>query len=299
MLTAHISTDLLLALDALLAEESVTGAARRLERTQPAVSRALARLRRQLGDPLFVRTAHGLRPTRRARELAVPVRRALTALEALAGAGGGFDPRTARRRFTIAGLDYAQLVAFAPLAAAVATEAPGIDLTIRSWSPDAERDLDAGALDLLVGPESPTAAGLVWTPLWSDRYVCIAWRGCRVRRLTATAFAALDHVLVAPRERPGGPLDAVLARHGLRRRVVVQVPTFLVAPSFLVGTDRVATVPARIAERLMASHPLRTFPPPVAIPGFTIGAAWHEVHRGDPGHRWLRARVAAAVGQRS
>ncbi|HEX2689481.1 MAG TPA: LysR family transcriptional regulator [Kofleriaceae bacterium] len=293
MSPVHISTELLLALDALLAEESVTGAARRLARTQPAVSRALARLRRHFGDPLFVRTAHGLRPTRRARELALPARRVLAELEALGGAGRGFDPRAARRRFALAGLDYAQLVAFAPLGAALAREAPGVDLAIRAWSPDAERDVEAGTLDLLVGPEQPTAAGLMWTPLWSDRYVCVAWRGRRVRRLSAAAFAALDHVLVAPRERPGGPLDAVLARHGLRRRIVVQVPTFLIAPSFLVGTARVATIPARIAELLVKSHPLHMFPPPVAIPDFTIGAAWHEIHRGDAGHRWLRTRLAA------
>src|SRR5262249_53440138 len=107
---------------------------------------------------------------------------------------------------------------------------------------------------------------------------------------------ALDHVLVAPRERAGGPLDAVLARHGLRHRVAVQVPTFLIAPSFLVGTARVATVPARIAERLVAEHPLRAFPPPVPVPGFTIGAAWHEVHRADPGHRWLRSCLRRVTG---
>ncbi len=121
------------------------------------------------------------------------------------------------------------------------------------------------------------------------------WTRSSVRRLTVAGFAGMDHVLVAPRERSGGVVDDVLAGHGLVRRVTVQVATFLMVPYVLVGTRRIATVPARMAAHLARLHPLRLLTPPVAVPGFTMSQAWHEIHRHDPAHLWLRGRIAAAA----
>jgi DNA-binding transcriptional LysR family regulator len=102
----------------------------------------------------------------------------------------------------------------------------------------------------------------------------------------------MAHVLVTPRERPGGgAVDVALGEHRLARRVAIRVPTFLMVPYLLVGTERVATVPARIAAELASRHPLRRLRPPVAVPPFTLCQAWHEIHRHDPAHRWLRDEV--------
>ena len=297
----HISThdlNLIVALDVLLEEGSATRAADRLGVTQSAVSRMLGRLRTAFRDPLFVRTARGLTPTRRALALSAPLRQAVRELERLVLEAPGFDPSVARRGFRIAAVDYAQVVLIAPLLARLASEAPQLDVEVRQPTAESERDLESGALDLLLMPRQPSGPGVVWTALHEAEYTCVVWQEHPVRRLDARAFAAMAHVLVTPRERPGGgAVDVALEEHGLARRVAVRVPTFLMVPYLLVGTDRIATVPTRIATELASRHPLRILPPPVEVAPFTLCQAWHEIHRHDPAHRWLREQVARVDGQ--
>lgn len=301
MRLAHVSKadlNLLVVLDALLELGSVTAAARRLGVTQSAASRALTRLRELFGDPLFVRRGRGVAPTRLAQQLASPLRQRLLELDALIGDRGVFDPATSRRRFRIVAFDYPQVALLAPLARHLVTAAPGIDLEIRHPTRTNDEKLERGDVDLLLAPRHAAGAGIVWSSLYSDVYVCVLAATNRTH-LTAERFAAMSHVLVAPREEPGAVVDEVLAR--LRRpprRVAVLAPTFLVLPQLLVDTPYVATVPARLADAYCRTFPLRAVPPPVPIPGFTIHQAWHEVHRHDAGHRWLRqqvARIAATV----
>jgi DNA-binding transcriptional LysR family regulator len=286
--------NLLIALNVILEERNVTRAADRLGLTQSAASRMLGRLRATFDDPLFVRTSRGLTPTKRALDIAGPLRQYLFGLEKLLVEGEAFDPGTAQRRFRIAAIDYVQATLLAPLVAKLQTQAPLIDFEIRQPSSDSERDLDAGVLDLLLMPQQPSAPGVIWTPLYRDGYTCVVWSRHRAHRLTLSAFAAMEHVLVAPRERAGGIVDAVLEKNGLSRRVAVQASTFLIVPYLLIGTTRIATVPERMAGELVRAHPLKMLKPPVAIPGFTMCQAWHEIHRTDPGHRWLREELVRA-----
>lgn len=280
--------NLLIALNVLLEERNVTRAADRLGLTQSAASRMLGRLRATFADPLFVRTSRGLTPTARARDLAAPLREYLTGLETLLLERSDFDPATARRRFSVAAIDYVQVTLIAPVVARFQTLAPLIDFEIRQPSAESERDLDAGVLDLLLMPQQRSSPGVVWTPLYHDNYVCLVWNQHPSRRLTLAGFAAMEHVLVAPRERAGGIVDSVLEKSGLSRRIAVQAPTFLLVPYLLTGTTRIATVPERMAAELVRVHPLKILKPPIHIPGFTMCQGWHELHRNDPGHRWLR-----------
>jgi DNA-binding transcriptional LysR family regulator len=259
------------------------------------VSRILGRLRASFGDPLFVRKSRGLTPTQRALALAGPVREAVAGLERLLLEQPHFRPEQARRRFRIAAVDYAQVTVLARLWKRLAAEAPFVDLDVRQPSAESERDLESGALDLLLMPRQASGAGIVWTPLARGAYVCVVWERNPCRRLTLARFAAMDHVLVAPREREGGVVDEALAQRGLSRRVALQVATFLVVPYTLIGTDRIATMPSRMAEELVRLHPLRTLKPPLPIAGVLLCQGWHEIHRNDPGHRWLRQAVAAAA----
>jgi LysR family transcriptional regulator, nod-box dependent transcriptional activator len=291
----RVDLNLLAALDVLLEERNVTRAADRLGLTQSAASRILARLRHALDDPLFVRTSRGLTPTQRALEIAGPLREHLSSLERLILDRKPFEATTARRRFRVAAIDYVQVTLLAPLLRKLQREAAFIDFEIRQPSADAERDLEAGSLDLLLMPQQPSGPGIVWTPLYHDDYTCLTWNRHHARRLTLSSFAAMEHVLVAPRERAGGIVDAVLDKHGLSRRVATQVSTFLMVPHLLVGTARIATVPKRMAQELARLHPLKIIRPPVEIPGFTICQGWHEIHRHDPGHRWLRAALVEAA----
>jgi DNA-binding transcriptional LysR family regulator len=286
-----VDLNLLVTLDVLLAEESVTVAARRLGLSQSAVSRSLTRLRHLFGDELFVRTGQGMRPTRRALELAAPLRRSLAELGGLLEPREAFDPKTASRVFQIAALDYSHLTLIGPWTARLAEWAPGIDVVVRQLSVHSKRDLEAGALDLYVAPRTRTVAGVIWTALHEDDYTCLVDAEHPVRRLSLARYVQLEHVLVAPGERPGGVADAVLAEQGLSRRVSVRVPTFLSVPYLLLGTQRIATVPRRIAERFVEFHPLRMLEPPIELPPVVLHLGWHELHRSDPGHAWLREQL--------
>jgi DNA-binding transcriptional LysR family regulator len=287
--------NLLIALNVLLEERNVTRAADRLGLTQSAASRMLGRLRGTFDDALFVRTSRGLTPTKRALELAGPLREHVAGLEKLLLEQRDFDPTTARRRFRIAAIDYVQATLVAPLLKKLESSAPLLDFEIRQPSAQSERDLDAGVLDLFLTPRQSSGAGVVWTPLYRDDYVCVVWREHSARRLTLSGFAGMEHVLVAPRERAGGIVDSVLEKNRLSRRVAVQVPTFLLVPYLLAGSKRIATIPERMAVELVRKHPLKILKPPMDIPGFTMCEGWHEIHRNDPGHRWLREALLLAA----
>jgi DNA-binding transcriptional LysR family regulator len=293
MSQGHIADlNLLRVLEVLLEEENVSRAAARLGVTQSAISRSLARLRRLFGDELFLRTGRGMRPTLRALELRPRVHGALTAIDRLVLESARFEPRLARRRFRIAAVDYAQAVLLAPLLRALAEEAPGIDWELLPSPRVADPGLESGEVDLSIAPRRPSGVGIVWSKLLDEDYTSIVWSEHPLRTLGSAAFARLPHVLVAPWGQPRGVVDDVLAAGKERRRIAVQVPTFLMLPHLLVGTERIATVPRRIAALLVAAHPLRTLEPPVSVPGFTLHQGWHELHRHDPGHAWLRSRLA-------
>ena len=287
-----VDLNLLRALDVLLQEENVTRAAERLHMTQSALSRSLARLRRLFGDELLLRTGRGMRPTSRAVDLRPRLRAALGGVEVLVSETPRFDPALARRRFRLAAVDYAHAVLVGPLLRALAAESPGIDWELLPSPRPADRALDSGELDLSLEPKRPSGVGVVWSKLLEERYTCVLWREHPVRRVDRARFANLQHVMVAPWGRPGGVVDEVLSTGRTRRRIAVQVPTFLLLPHVLVGTERIATVPRRVALLLAGTHPLRLVDPPVRIPGFTLCLAWHEIHRHDPAHAWLRARLA-------
>src|SRR5262245_18149308 len=123
---------------------------------------------------------------------------------------------------------------------------PALDFEVRQPSAQSRRDLESGALDLLLMPQEASGPGVVWTVLHDDGYTCVVWRKHPCRRQTPARFAGLEHVFVAPGERSGGVVDTILAERQLARRVAVQVPSFLIVPYLLIGTERIATVPMRM-----------------------------------------------------
>lgn len=288
-----IDLNLLVVLAALLEERHATRAARRLGLTQSAVSRALQRLRDQLGDPLFVRAPGGLAATARAEELAPALRRLLEDAEVLVQPAT-FDPLTARREFSIGMADLAEPWLVPRLAAAVAQEAPLVDLASSSDSRPLEEGLEAGRFDLVVNPTVSTQT-LRRQALLSEDFVCLLRQGHPAldKPWTAARYAALGHVLVAPRGTPGGVVDRALGDRGLARRVAVRVGSFGAAPEVVAATDLVTTLPRSIALDATTRLDLVVKDPPLPVPGFTLYAIWRERHHADPGHAWLRQRIAA------
>jgi DNA-binding transcriptional LysR family regulator len=295
---ARLDLNLLVALGALLEELHVTNAGRRVGLSQPAMSNALGRLRRQLGDPLLVRTPGGMVPTPRATELAGPVRDALAAVEAALAAPGPFDP-TAPRRFVLAVTDYAGCVLLPALATDLAQNASGIDLDVRPFE-EATRDdlLRRGEIDVAIEYIAHLGEGFRRQTLLEEDFRCVV-RGDHPgvgKRLTLKRYVALPHLLVSPRGGGGrGIVDEMLAAKGLERRIAMNIPHFMVAPLLVARSDMIATLPRRIAEEVAPRYGLRVFRPPLAITGFALDAVWHARTDADPGRRWLVERMRAVA----
>jgi DNA-binding transcriptional LysR family regulator len=289
-----VDLNLLTLLEALLDTRSVTRAGDRLDLSQPAASRALARLRRMLGDPLFVRGAQGLVPTRRTLALREPLAQALAAARAIV-AGPAFDPRSATGVVRIVATDFEATGLVPPLLAAFASAAPGLDIALLGRDGDPLARLAADAADLAIGAYANAPAGFRRQRLYGDTMVCALRRGhpALTRTLTAQRFAALPHALISITGEGGGVVDAALARLGLVRRIALRLPSFLAAPLVVARSDLVVTLPRRVALEFAAYAPIVLVEPPVEVPGFTISQVWHERAHADARHAWLRRTVAA------
>lgn len=293
---ADINLNLLVALDAVLEEGTVTAAARRVGVTQSAMSHALRQLRELVGDPLLVRGAGGLVPTPRAEALRVPIRRALLDLQHALRDPPSFDPATAQRRFLLGAGDY---IAYTVLPSLLerSTETPGLDLDVVPFSPDDVPRLATGELDLGIAAFVAPAPGLRREALLTDDFVCLVRCGHPQvrRRLTLRQFVRLPHVLISPTGVGTSPVDEQLAAQGLQRRIALRIRYFLAAPMVVSRSDLVLTAPRRLGEVFARHFALELHEPPVTLSPFTLEQVWHERYEADPAHRWLRERVRAAV----
>jgi DNA-binding transcriptional LysR family regulator len=288
-----VDLNLLRVFDAVLAERGVTPAAVRLGLTQPAVSNALARLRKLFGDALFVRTPRGVDATPFARELAEPVRQALALLESALAHGPGFDPGTSTRAFRFYMSDLGQIEFLPPLVERVQRTARGVRLeAVALEVEDIANALAAGALDLAIGFLPGLGPPLRRRPLFRDPYVCLmrADHPAVGKTLTKKKFLEASHALVSYR---GGHrvIEEALERAGLARRIALRVPHFTVVPMVLERTDLILTLPARVARVFERRGKFKSLPPPVPIPPADVAVHWHERFEADPGNRWLRELV--------
>lgn len=288
-----LDLNLLRVFDTVLRDRSVTSAARRLGLTQPAVSNALARLRAQFEDALFVRTPSGMDATPFARELAEPVRQALALLEAALAHGPGFDPATATRAFRFYMSDLGQIEFLPPLVERAQRVAPGVRLEAVAMDVEDIGDaLAAGSLDLAVGFLPSLGPPVRRQALFRDPYVCLmrADHPLAGKSLTRKQFLAASHALVSYK---GGHrvIEEALERAGLARRIALRVPHFTVVPMVLERSDLVLILPSKVARVYERQGRFKFLPPPVPIPPADVAAHWHERFERDPGSRWLRETV--------
>jgi len=289
-----LDLNLLRVFDAVLRDRSVTAAARHLGLTQPAVSNALARLRKLFGDALFVRTTSGMDATPFARDLSEPVRQALALLESALAHGPGFDPATSTRAFRFYMSDLGQIEFLPPLVERAQRVAPGVRLEAVALEVEDIGDaLAAGGLDLAVGFLPGLGPPVRRQPLFRDPYVCLmrADHPAIGRKLTRAKFLAASHALVSYK---GGHrvIEEALERAGLARRITLRVPHFTVVPMVLERSDLILTLPSKVARVYERSGNFKSLPPPVPIPPADVAAHWHERFERDPGNRWLREMVA-------
>lgn len=291
----NIDLNLLVALDALLAERNVTRAARRLNLSQPALSAQLARLRDLFGDPLLLPAQRGMLPTLRALELQEPLRRALDEVRGVVAAGSAFDPGTASLTFGIAASDYVQQAILLPLSLALANDSPGLSFAFRTIdAANLVAQMERGEVDLALMVPETAPERLRMRVLFDERYVAIVRRDhpAAGETLDLETFCALDHVVVSPRGGGFvGPADAALAAHGRSRRVAMSAPGFLIVPEIVARSEMIALVPERMARA--SARNLRIYDPPIPVPGFSMAMVWHDRTSDHPAQQWLRARLAA------
>ena len=277
-------------------ERHLTRAARHAGLSQPAMSRALGRMRTLFGDPLFVRSPSGMVPTPRADAIAPEVQAVLDAAGALVRPAR-FDPRELARTFVVATTDSVDAHLVPPLIETLTAAAPGVSLALRPVGDDTADALATGRFDLVIGARELIPSEAIAARLLEDSFVC-AVRGDHPgvgKRLTLDRFCELPHLLIAPRGVPGGPVDTALDALGRSRRVVVRTHTFLSAPQIVSRSDLILTAPRCVLEPLAVPFRLRLLAPPLAVPGFDVWSAWHPRFQHDPAHAWFRGLVDAAA----
>lgn len=286
---AQHDLNLFVALHALLNERHVTRAAVAVGMSQPAMSRALGRLREMFDDPLLVRTRAGMAPTARAFALYPDVEEILARLRDVIRPTR-FDPHEAVGTIRIAAPDIVAYMLVPPLIQHLAQVAPGLDLEIVPWSARWREELERGAVDLTVGVPTGTEPNLYSRPLLTNEWACLLRKGhpALAKKWTLELFAGLDHVLVSLLGRGGGHVDEALAAHGLRRRVALRIPYPALAPHIVAETDLVVTTPRWLALKLVSSGHVVIRRPPMPIPPVSVALVWHERSHRDPRQRWLR-----------
>jgi DNA-binding transcriptional LysR family regulator len=297
---AGVDLNLLVALDALLVERNVTRAAARVGLTQPAMSRALGRLRTLLRDELLVRAGRGMVATPRAEQLAQPLSRLLADADSLLRQGLPFDPRTSDRTFRLEANDFIEELVLPGFVAHLGREAPGIQLAVHSASlaSDSAAALERGDLDFVISYARASYPGTLRSRVvYRDGFLCLVRRGHPALAgggLTLERYVALRHLLVAPSGRAGGVVDDLLAELGLARHIAVHVQSFLPVGSIIAASDLVVTMPARLAQRAAERPDLVTVPTPVAVRPFALYLFWHARQDTDLGHRWFREGLVEA-----
>src|SRR3984885_7517796 len=292
----HVDLNLLIALDALLEENSVAAAADRLHLSPPAMSRTLSRIRRATGDDILVRSRRTMTPPPRALELREEPRELVRRGTAVLTPPRTLDLNTLDRVFTVRSHD-ALACALAPLLTAAIAVAPGVQLRLLAEPSADVADLARGHTDVEIGADGPARPEIAAETVGADQMVAIVRAGHPLAdgELTRERLAAAVHVTVSRRGRLHGVIDEALAERGLTRRVVASMPTSSAALELVASTDLVTTVadqvcrPARARLGLLARPlPFAVPPVPVIIPGLHRNAP-------DPAHTWLRAQVGHAL----
>lgn len=301
----QLDLNLLAALDALLEEGSVAGAADRLHVTSPAMSRSLGRIRRTTGDQILVRTGRTMTPTPYAIAVREQVHDLLQQVRGVLAPSRELDLATLDRTFTLRWHDALVSLGGPALLAAVRAQAPGVRLRFIAESSVDTPELRRGEVDLASDAGRPTAPEIHADRVAETQQVVVVRQGhplTRVRSVTAARYAAADHINVSRRGRLGNVLDEALARLDLTRRVVVTAPTESAAYEFVRGSDLVVTAPEATARSAAADRGMVLLPLPLDLPPAPVYLSWHQRYDTDPAHIWLRtlARTALteAVGAR-
>ena len=287
----RLDLNLLIMLDILIAEKSVSQTAQRLGMTQPAVSNALSRLRAHFDDELFVVMGRRMAPTPLCDSLAEPVRRIIAELSVIAATRAGFDPATTDRTVTIICSDYVFLVFLSQALRRLAVVAPNVKVRTLLANEGMGDLLRSGRADFGVFPEQRRVEGLPHATLFEDGFSVIAWTENTLVKepLSTEHYLSLGHVStsIGPTTPPHIEQES-LDLYGIERNIAVYAPNFTGVAEAVLGTNYIATVHTRSAEIMSQRMPLKVMAPPVAISAFKECLQWNPAMEIDPGIIWIK-----------
>ena len=297
---ARLDLNLLVSLDALLSERSVTRAAVQMGLSQPALSASLARLRRHFGDDLLTRVGNEYRLTPLAAQLKERVRIALTGVERVFTAQDEFDPGSSTREFTLLVSDYVVAILGDTLAELLTEEAPHTRLRLTPHSPALVERADQVLLttDLLLLPHG-FVTDLSHRDLYRDEWVCVLATDNPVAGdgLTIGHLETLPWVVTYHGQTASTPAARQLRMLGIEPHVQVVNESFLTVPSLIAGSERVALLQRRLVDQLPLNAGIRALPCPFEVTPLIEAMWWHPVYDDDPEHAWLRDLVVRAAAQ--
>jgi DNA-binding transcriptional LysR family regulator len=291
MIVMQLDLNLLAALDALLEEGSVAGAAARLHVTAPAMSRSLGRIRRTTGDQILVRTGRTMTPTPYALAVREQVHDLLRQVRGVLAPSHALDLATLERTFTLRWHDALVATSGPALLNAVRAQAPGVRLRFIAESSIDTPELRRGEVDLAAEADRPAAREIRAEQVARTGHVIVVRRGHSLdngQPVTAARYAAAEHLTVSRRGRLTNPIDDALTRLELTRHVVATAPTERAAFEFVRTCGLVVTAPESTARPAAADLGLVLLPLPLDLPPAAVYLSWHQRYDTDPAHTWLR-----------
>lgn len=296
---SDIDLNLLVMFQQLMVERRVSKVADNMGLTQPAVSNALAKMRRIFGDDLFLRTSSGMVPTPFAEQLGEPIGYALGMIRSGLNQRTEFVPASVKRVVSIGMTDIGEIVFLPALIERLGREAPGVTLnTVRNSAVNLRDDMESGKVDLAIGLLPQLKAGFFQRRLFRQRYVCLFKRGHALDRprVTLAGYKAAEHLVIVSAGTGHGKVDELIHKAGIERVVRLTVPHFVSVGHILQRSALVATVPERLAQTLTEPFGLALRTHPVKLPDASINVFWHaKVHR-EPFNQWLRREIFQLFG---
>jgi len=300
----RVDLNLLVYLDVLLREGSVTKAAQQLGITQPAMSNGLKRLRDLFNDPLLVRTSEGMTPTERAQELQPIIRKALNELEAALQNQSDFDAGSSHRVFRIMVSDYAESTLVPELVKRLRQEAPNVILDVLTPSDVTFQDVEAGKVDMAINRFDEMPQSFHQMTLWQDDFVCLVNPDHPlVDEFDLNAYLASKHIWVSKTGMGAGVgidpekvirlgwVDNALSKLGHKRKISVFTRHYQMPALLALNNDLVATLPRKVAEMQAESSQLLVKNPPFDVPPFDLKMAWSPLVQHHQAHKWLRRTI--------
>ena len=290
-----IDLNLLVVFHEVFQERQISSVAKKLGLSQPAVSNALARLRKNFDDELFVRTSLGMQPTPLALQLSEPIAVALVSITQALNQYEIFDAMVSKRHFKIAMTDVGELYFMPKLIELCRQLAPQIKLsTVRASSIDIKTEMETGRVDLAISAFDEISGALFQRRLFKQNYVCMFRQGHPLASASISTkdFLAAQHLIIASMESPYDKINQSLEKAGIKASAHFTVPHFVAVPYIISSTDLLVTVPQKLAESFAAPFKLQYVKPPLRLPSLQTNVFWHRRFGQDEGNQWLRNLIA-------